>query len=319
MKYLYIIIVTLALVSCNNTRVSREESETEATTEQYAPGTRQVKITMDLQRIASWEEYNHAIEHYWDDFDFECGEDVMAYDTMQVMSAFAQYASYLGAGMSAERRDSLLRGLMHRAEHSRPVFDFFTHIAEGVLHDPNSPLHNDEMYIPILEVMVASPLLDEYDRIVPAYDLELALKNRIGEVAEDIVYTLANGRQGRLHAIDSDYTIVMFSNPGCPMCGQITAEMSSSPLISQMLASKRLTILCIYPDADLEAWHNHHSDIPSSWINAYDKGMNITQNRTYNLAAIPSLYLLDDQKRVLIKDGYSVANIEGAIMYFEQM
>ncbi len=320
MRYLYYIIISaLLLISCNNTRVNNEEGEAEAATEQYAPGTRELKIDFDPQRMTSLEDYNNAMEHYWDNFDFECGEQVIAYDTMQVMSAFAQYASYLGAGSPPERCDSLLRNLMHRAEHSRPVFDFFTHIAECVLHDPNSPLHNDELYIPILEVMVASPLLDEYDRIVPAYDLELALKNRIGEVAEDIVYTLANGRQGRLHAIDSDYTIVMFSNPGCPMCGQITADMSSSPLISELLASKRLTILCIYPDADLETWHNHHSDIPSSWINAYDEGMKITENRTYNLAAIPSLYLLDRQKRVIIKDGFSVANIERTIIYIEQM
>jgi hypothetical protein len=37
------------------------------------------------------------------------------------------------------------------------------------------------------------------------------------------------------------------------------------------------------------------------------------------LQAIPSLYLLDSDKRVIIKDGTSVAQIENAIAYFEAM
>ena len=316
--YYILILVAALLVACGDTKTKK--SETNDTPEvRYEPGTRQLDIDFDVYSITSKEQFDEAIRRYWDGFDFECGERVIEYDTINIMQAFADYAAYIDVGMEPMQRDSLLRALMHRAEASRPVLDFFAYVTEGVLHDPNSPMRNDELYIPILEVLVESPLYDEYDRILPLYDLELARQNRIGNVANDIVYTLASGKTGRLHSIDSDYVIVMFSNPGCPMCRDIIEEITSSPLINEMMENDLVEVLAIYPDEDLVAWRDHISDIPRSWINGYDAGMRITEARSYNLQAIPSLYLLDNEKRVIIKDGTSVAQIENAIAYFEAL
>mgnify|MGYP002527024690 FL=1 len=38
------------------------------------------------------------------------------------------------------------------------------------------------------------------------------------------------------------------------------------------------------------------------WINGYDKKQTIEQNNLYDLKAIPTLYLLDKDKTVLLKD-----------------
>lgn len=192
-------------------------------------------------------------------------------------------------------------------------------IAEVVLHDPNSPLRNDEYYIPVLESMLESPLLDEYERIAPEYDLDIARKNRIGTPANDFVYTLADGSQHRMHDIEANYTILMFSNPGCPMCREIMEEITSSPLLNLLTEHGDLRTLSLYPDEVLEAWREHFKDMPTSWIRAYDKGMKITVERLYNLSAIPALYLLDSNKRVIIKDGTSVAQIENTIAYLESL
>lgn len=318
--YIFLLVATTLLVSCGDAKNKRVEAEAEATEEVvYAPGTRQVDINFDIYGCTSKEQFDEAILRYWDGFDFMCGERVIEYDTACVMQAFADYAAYINVGVEPMRRDSLLRALIHRAEHSRPVLDLFAYVTEEVLHDPNSPMRNDELYIPILEVLVESPLYDEYDRIAPRYDLELARQNRIGCVANDIAYTLANGKTGRLHNIDSDYLILMFSNPGCPMCREIIEQITSSPLINEMMENDLVEVLSIYPDADLEAWHSHLGDLPRRWINGYDKGMRITEARSYNLQAIPSLYLLDSEKRVIIKDATSVAQIENAIAYYEAM
>ena len=318
MRHTYYILIAVAalFVSCIDTQSKRDDAD-KADVAHFEPGTRQLDVDFDIYNIATEEEFNRAIDRYWDGFDFECGERVAEYDTVQVMQVFADYVSYISVGAERERRDSLLRGLMHRAEVSRPVLDFFAYVTEGVLHDPNSPLRNDELYIPILEVLVESPLYDEYDRIAPAYDLELARENRIGEVANDIAYTLVNGKRGRLHDIDSDYVILMFSNPGCPMCREIIEQISGSPLLNEMMENDLVKVLSIYPDADLKAWRDHLGEMPRRWINGYDDGMKISEERSYNLQAIPSLYLLDGEKRVIIKDGTSVAQIENAIAYFE--
>ena len=255
------------------------------------------------------------IAHFWDDFDFEAEEGVIAYDTLDIMSAMAEYVSYI----PPRDADSLMRNLIRRASHSRPMLNFFNMITEAVLHDPNSPLRNDEYYIPVLETILESPLLDEYERIAPEYDLEIARKNRIGTIANNFAYTTADGSSHRLHDIEANYTILMFSNPGCPMCREIMDQISASPLLNELTERGDLRTISLYPDEDLEAWYSHLGDMPASWIKAYDKGQQITIERLYNLSAIPALYLLDSQKRVIVKDGTSVAQIENIIAYMESL
>ena len=259
--------------------------------------------------LRNYADYRRAIDHYWDGFHFDADTLVAAYNTSSVMQAMADYIAFI----EPQRADSLLRALMHRAERSRPVLDLFASAAESILGDPNSPLRNDEYYIPILEVLVASPLLDEYDRIAPLYDLEMAYKNRIGSRANNFEYMLADGSKGWMQDIEADYLIIMFNNPGCPMCKQITEELTSSPMINELMELGILEIMALYPDEDIEAWRAYLPNMPSSWINAYDPGMIISQDRLYSLKAIPSLYLLDKEKRVLIKDSFDVRQIESVL------
>lgn len=311
MRVVYVIVALLGLVlmsQCGGVKPNEQQESADVIT--YEPGTRTMKRSVsDVFSVRTREEYTAMVEHYWDDFDFSADSAVVAYDTADIVYAFGDYVAVI----PPQHADSLLRQLIRRASVSRSVLDFFAMVSEVVLHDPNSPMRNDEYYIPVLEEILKSPLLDEYDRIAPTYDLEIAQKNRIGRVSNDFVYTLRNGKQGRLHDIDAEYTILMFTNPGCPMCRQIIDEIISSPLINAMHDNGSLAVLSVYPDEDISAWREYHSHMPSWWINGYDDGMIISHERLYNLSAIPSLYLLDSQKRVLIKDGVSVAHIENVL------
>ena len=318
MKQLYYILILslLMLASCGGNQSKQSDTNDGSDTISYAPGTRTMKRSIeDVRMLRTHEEYRDMIIHFWDDFDFNAGEDVVAYDTLDIIYAMCEYVAYIPAGDA----DSLLRGLIHRASVSRPVLQFFTTITETVLHDPNSPYRNDEYYIPVLEAILESPHLDEYERIVPTFDLEIARKNRIGQLCNNIEYTMSNGRKGWLHDIDADYTILMFSNPGCPMCKEIMDEITASPIINELTEIGRIKTISIYPDEDIDTWRAYLDEMPELWIKAYDDGMKISQEQSYNLNAIPSLYLLDNQKHVIIKDGTSVAHIEDMIAMLESM
>jgi len=80
-----------------------------------------------------------------------------------------------------------------------------------------------------------------------------------------------------------------------------------------MIQRKDLVILTIYPDQDLEAWQNYLPQLPAQWINAYNPGAQVKDNHLYDLKAIPTLYLLDANKTVLVKDGTSATQIEAAL------
>ena len=175
--------------------------------------------------------------HYWDRFDFADTLFIARVDTLHMLEAFAAYVGVL-SDRPTDRAP--MDSLMRRAAASRPMLEYFAMLAERVLADPNSPLRNDELRIPVLETLVASPFLDEYEKIAPAYDLHLAGQNRIGRRANDFRYTLASGASGRLYGLDAEYVLLFINNPGCPMCKQLREEICGSPMLAEMIERGRL-------------------------------------------------------------------------------
>ena len=305
-----LIYITLALtlaVACKSSHKPTTDSEpTNVTTEQTA---KQLNFIPALApaMLPQEQKMEYMREHYWDKFDFADTTFINQIDSTKMLTAFAVYATgYIPDSLAYK----YMPRLMQRASTSKRMYTYFLMLAEGVLHDPNSPLRNDEKYIPVLENAVQSSLLDEYERMPYEYDLEIARQNRIGRIANDFTYTLASGRTATLHNIKADYTLIFISNPGCPMCREVKEQITTSPMLQELIERKELKVLVIYPDTDLEAWREHLQDYPVSWINGYDADQRIEKERLYDLKAIPALYLLDKQKRVMAKDCTDVAHIE---------
>ena len=78
-------------------------------------------------------------------------------------------------------------------------------------------------------------------------------------------------------------------------------------MLSELIKKKKLTILSLYPDEELDEWRKHLSEFPTEWINGYDKSFTIKTKNLYDLKAIPTLYLLDANKKVLLKDATAQA------------
>ncbi|MDE5709213.1 MAG: DUF5106 domain-containing protein [Alistipes sp.] len=254
-------------------------------------------------------------EHYWDRFDFADTMFVHRADSMQMLRNFMEFVAVISDRPTDPKP---MQALMRRASASRPMLDYFVWIAGQILDDPNSPMRNDEFFIPVLQAQLDAPFYDEYERIGPQYDLDLALQNRVGHRANDIRYTLASGASGALHRLRADYLLLFGNNPGCPMCREIHDAICASPLLSELIASGRLIVLAFYPDEDLSEWYAYREHMPAAWINAYDKGCVVRETSSYDLSAIPALYLLDRDKRVLLKDVTDVGLVESAIFAQEQ-
>ena len=306
-RLIYIALALTLAVACKSSHKPTTDSEpTNVTTEQTA---KQLNFIPALApaMLPQEQKMEYMREHYWDKFDFADTTFINQIDSTKMLTAFAVYATgYIPDSLAYK----YMPRLMQRASTSKRMYTYFLMLAEGVLHDPNSPLRNDEKYIPVLENAVQSSLLDEYERMPYEYDLEIARQNRIGRTANDFTYTLASGRTATLHNIKADYTLIFISNPGCPMCREVKEQITTSQMLQELIERKELKVLVIYPDTDLEAWREHLQDYPASWINGYDADQRIEKERLYDLKAIPALYLLDKQKRVMAKDCTDVAHIE---------
>lgn len=262
--------------------------------------------TYPPMHIAEDQRVEYMRNHFWDKYDFADTLYTTKADTMDMLRAYAAYVSNFVGPLNQEP----IRKLMQRASVSKKMFDYFVMLSEKVLHDPNSPLRSDELYIAVLEAQLAYPHYDKYEKMAPEYQLRIVSQNRIGHTANDFSYTTKSGRRGNLHSLKSDFIIIYINNPGCAMCRDITEALKQSQTISQLQQQGRLKILAIYPDEDLNEWKKHLSDIPKEWINGYDRGCYIERDNLYNINAIPALYLLDSKKTVLVKDSTNVAEIE---------
>ncbi len=242
--------------------------------------------------------------HYWDRFDFM---DRKMIDRPEITEqAFVDYINILHH-VPKESADKSVEYTLEKATIDTVMYRHFATLFEKYLYDPNSPLRNEELYLPVLNKYKSSPLLTEERRSVFLFQLDMVLKNRVGQKAHNFVYTLPSGQSYTLYDLKSEYTLLMFSNPGCSTCEAVTKQLDQSKELSGALSLNSpgrtmLTILTIYPDNDLEEWLAHLDKMPTAWIHGYDKGMKITHEKLYDIKAIPTLYLLDSDKKVILKD-----------------
>ena len=188
--------------------------------------------------------------HYWDGFDFA---DTLFLARADTSGMFETYRAVRALVLSDRPADPApMDSLMRRAAVSRPMLDYFSMLADGVLHDPNSPLRNDEFYIPVLRAQLAAPWYDEYERIAPEYDLEDGDAEPCRAACQRFpLYARFGSREERSTALEAEYVLLFVNNPGCPMCRRLREEIASSPMLSEMIERGRLSVLALYPDEDL--------------------------------------------------------------------
>ena len=130
----------------------------------------------------------------------------------------------------------------------------------------------------------------------------MALLNRVGTRAADFRFIDSKGRLRTLYSVEAEYLILIFGNPDCPACRDLVAAMDGSLPVTERIADGRLKVLDVYIDEEIDEWKAHLADYPKTWINGYDPTHTLRADLTYNVRAIPSIYLLDRDKTVLLKD-----------------
>lgn len=245
----------------------------------------------------------YLVRHYWENTNFADTNYVHHPEVTE--QAWVDFIDLLRL-VPAETADAAIKEMFAQAEKEKVCYLYLAGLADKYLYDPNSPLRNEELYISSLDALIASPILDDTEKIRPQARRELAQKNRVGTKAIDFTYTLASGKKGTLYALNVPYTLLFINNPGCHACGATIEELKNAPSINRAISRKQLQILSLYPDEELEEWKRHLSDLPAEWINGYDAKQVITEKNLYDLKAIPTLYLLDRDKKVLLKDAVTM-------------
>lgn len=249
--------------------------------------------------------------HYWDNFDFKDTAYIHLPDvTEQALVDFMDMMNHVPASVA----DSAITFALKGASVEPKMLNYFWETLSRYWYDPNSPMRNEDFYRMVCRTISGLPQADEAMSSRARYNLNLASKNRPGMLAADFTYTLASGKQGTLYGIRSPYTILFFYNPDCHMCAEIKQYIKDSSVLNELLEKKQTVLLAFYPDEDVDLWREHSTEMLPIWINGYDKGVVVDRNQTYDLRAIPTFYLLDKDKKVLLKD----VQIEEIEAYFKK-
>ena len=289
-NFLLLLCVCLYCTSC-----SGQQKNVEQQSKEYAFTLPEVPEILNTPEVRA----AFVCEHYWDNFDFADTAYIHLPDiTEQALVNFMDLMNLVSQDV-AERSVGILFG--KAALHSQILW-YFWETMSRYWNDPNSPMKNEEMFILMCRSVEAVSQVEEVLKGRAKYSRELAEKNRVGYPASDFVYTLVSGKQGKLYGLDAEYTLLFFYNPDCHTCTDIKLAMKESKLLSDLTTKGVVKVLTVYPDEDIALWKERLPEMGKEWMNTYDKDQVITHKLLYNLSSMPSFYLLDKDKNVLLKD-----------------
>ena len=243
----------------------------------------------------------YLLTHYWEQFDFA---DTTLVDNRDVTEqGFVNFIALLADNTPEELvRESLKNwctGFVGK-DHARRVL---TQTTDEYLYNPNSPFYNENLYGLYLETLLG--MLPQTDAMRSSYQFKLKLvkRNNPGNQATDFTYYLPDGTRRTLATtpVKNNRMILMFYDPECESCHKVLLQMAADTSLAEAVRSGRLSVLAIYTEGNDEAWRKALADIPEGWIVGTDYEV-IKTRALYDLKAMPSLYLLDGKKQVILKD-----------------
>jgi hypothetical protein len=217
-------------------------------------------------------------------------------------------------GLTPERSDALMDSLLTASSQDSVVFRKTAAYLEKPFTDPNSTYRNENLSIKLYRSILGSPHYKPEEKIRPEYKLKLAMQNRVGDKANDFSFILPTGEKKMLSSITASRTLLFFYNPECPACKVFKTSLESSPIIHEQVQAGSLSIVAIYTDNDLDLWRNSLPETSKTWIVGHDENEFLHKNGVYDLTAIPTAYLLDNNKVVILKDVTDIFLVERLLM-----
>ncbi len=245
------------------------------------------------------------VMHYWDRFDFSNERLISRPEITE--QAFVDYIHILQNYVSFEDAKKSLHYTLKKMKENDAMHAYFASLFEKYLYEPNSPFRNEEFYLVVLKQLIKSSSLSKEEKSKYKFQLSMANKNRVGKKAANFNYTLASGETLSLYSIKSDYLLLIFFDPECSTCDAVIRQIKESESVNNAMKMNSptrtmLTVLTVYPGENLNVWLDYLPQLPAEWTNAYDQGMVISKKNLYDINAYPILYLLDKNKKVILKD-----------------
>lgn len=238
---------------------------------------------------------NYLAAHYWDRFDFQ---DNTLIDKPEITEqGFANFISIMPYVTEKQQAFSVFA---QRMAANPKMLAHLLEVSERYLFDNFSPVYEEELYLLLVEELLEQPRLSLVQRERLRFQQKLCLKNRVDRIATDFGFVLRNGRRMALKEVQADYILLFLNDPECSACQQIKESLGRSEIVDRWENSGRMKVLSVCIEGETEGWKKWKA--PEGWIDGCDKQRVLLEEDLYDLRNLPAIYLLDADKRILLKN-----------------
>lgn len=298
-KYIYILIVCMIGLS-TSIQAKRFAYIPDMISQTDEPQFPFPSIPMTLKEPSARLEY--LLLHYWDNFDFH--NPTLLNDPRLGEQGFVNFIALITESpINDELKQAVLKAFCSQMSLSKQGRKTFTRIAKEYLYHAQSPMHNESLYASFLREMLETNVLDNIEHQRISFDLNLVERNNSGSKATDFTYYTPDGRQKTLFETytKSKYLILFFYDPECTQCRQTLNRMNDDKQLQADITAGFVTLLAIYTEDNSDVWKKSIRNMPKNWI-VGDNRSEIKEQMLYDLKAMPTLYLLDNGRKVVLKD-----------------
>ncbi len=189
------------------------------------------------------------------------------------------------------------------------VYGFFMAAAEKYFYSVESPYYNESLLLHFFAHKIRRTDMAEIEKSREKYLSALIRRNMVGSKAEDFALTMG-GRPESLYGMigqlaERQSVMLVFFSAGCADCIRGITRLKYSAVLSRAVAEGEMAVLAVCTEGNV-------ADVldlmPDSWAVASDGG-SLRGGQLYSMRHTPSVYVLDRNAEVLLKD----ADVSSAI------
>ena len=295
-------------LQAQDAQIAQEEAEYKDSVAQAFAGTLLASIAQFDQELPPAPQHyyqnrtllrQYYCQHCFDYYPFNDLRMTTAPMTTQRLRDFCANALYLSPADAAQAADNLLA----KAQVNASTYHFFYDWLAKTFGSQGTPFYNEPIYLAMLNNALKYNSLDKDHRVKCETEYKLHTLNMEGTTINNFKVQWADGTRGTLHDVEAEYLLVYFQNPECPECTMIRGFLAENEELNQAIASGRLKVVTIYFEDDEELWKRYiTNEAKAEYLHGWDYSGEIDKNTLFDLRAIPYMFLVDKDKKIIKKD-----------------
>ena len=238
---------------------------------------------------------DYFVLSYWNEFYYE--DNIV--DSEQIYVDFITILEKCNADIVPIAFDALVSNIKDDFN----AIDFIIDVSEKFLLDKSSPYKNHEKLAILFNILLKEEALNNNQKENVFEIVTKAERNKPGSKAPDFSMVTSKGENKSFYDIRSEYTLLFLFDPLCQSCLVMGEELILSPCINNAVERKGLSVVYVTPYTDPDnKLAESFPGIPDNWTLSCNSNEQIIREKLYFWDYIPSIYLLDKDKNVIMKD-----------------